>query len=173
MRHYDTQTQLAYGNIDMHELGRDLGPLFTMLTKWPVSVAGDVYKKVALEGRKGAGDAFKKYMAPLGVAIALDSMRGDEGEALIGSRGFTGWMPVNSIMGNPLNLFAPVPALTGGIEFGTDLVEHGIKELKGSATDSDRRGLTKKSEKVLRQYAPVAGSLLNLDKRIERFTDDK
>jgi len=176
MRHYDVQTQLAYGNIDMHELGRDLGPLFTMLTKWPVSIAGDVYKKVKLENGKGVGKALKKYMAPLVIAAGADAMidyeDNDVAKELIGPKGFASWMPANSVLGNPIEMYLPVPAISG-IETGQSLIKHGIKEVQGDATRRDREKIGKGLKRSAEQYIPVVGGAMRFIDRINNATGNK
>ena len=177
MRHYDVQTQLAYGKVDMHELGRDLGPLFTMLTKWPITAYGDVYKKIKLEKGKGMGKAAKKYLAVWGTLMMADYITGDAQEdsplmrTMIGTRGFSAWAPANSMVGNPLQLFLPVPVISGVTEMGASVAETAVKAARGKLTDRDVKKLGKTVRRGVEQYIPVAGSASRLIDRVEKLNE--
>ncbi len=103
-----SKTQLIYNRTSMNQFGRTMGPLFSMLTKWPVSRFSDMYD---ITQRYGAGDAAKvlgeKYLFSLigtGVAASLldntilpsDSPRS---VALTGRKGVSAWSPGLSALG--------------------------------------------------------------------------
>lgn len=176
MRHYDVQTQLAYGKMDMNELGRDLGPLFTMLTKWPVSISGDVYKKIKLGGSKGLSDSAKKYMYPLIAGLAIDNIADSEDpkyKGLVGGRGVAGWMPINSILGNDVNDWMPIPTIGGAVRMGNVGIDYLMNQAKGgrAAEKADER-LDKATNNAAKQFLPVAGSVMTTLDRLERLNKD-
>lgn len=63
-------TQFNYNRVSMSEFGRAMGPIFSMFSKWPTSIAGELggYLDARAIGRPMQGDTGRvlwKYMAPL------------------------------------------------------------------------------------------------------------
>jgi hypothetical protein len=122
------RTLFNYDRISMSEFGRSMGPLFSVFSKWPTTIAADVIDKLEEKGvMKGGRDVLIKYMAPLAFLTMMDKMadgldvspeKSDLAYRLIGKEGFSGMAPINSI--NPLlegTMVKPpvVEALAGGI----------------------------------------------------------
>ena len=157
------QTQLAYGKVGSNELGRRLGPGLSMLSKWPVAVTSDVYKKAS---DKEFGKLLTKYVGP---AVALAGMQGliedrngrmsERQKAFIGGPGLSAWAPITSVFSAPevtsfVNLSTPM-------DFASQMYSYGSKEIGGSANARDRRRAKRAAKRMLIQYTPVAGGMLN------------
>lgn len=104
-KHLNAATQFNYNRLSLSEFGREMGPLFSMFTKWPSSIAGDIY---ATYKTKGAGEAsakvaYKHLMPLVGLGMMQRAVFGDAEEmsdrekSLIGSRGLIDMAPVISI----------------------------------------------------------------------------
>jgi len=175
MKHYDMTTQLSYGKMDMNEVGRDLGPLFTMLTKWPVSVTGDIYKKLKIDGMKGLSDSTKKYVYPLIAAMMIDSIVDENNSAhraLVGGSGFAGWLPVQSAIGNEVSDFVPIPTILGAMRFGTGAMDFATGMARGgehAEYAADQAG--KELRRTGQQYLPVIGSAWKTIDEFEKIRD--
>jgi len=122
------RTLFNYDRISMSEFGRSMGPLFSVFSKWPSTIAADVMDKFDEKGiKKGGKEVFVKYMAPLAFLYMMDKMadgldvspeKSDLAYRLIGKEGFTAMAPINSI--NPLlegTMVKPpvIEAMAGGI----------------------------------------------------------
>lgn len=95
-----SNTQFNYDRANMSEFGRVMGKMFSVFTKWPTAVAGDVYKKV----QTGQIDnALIKYLGPLLTFYMADSMTPEKVkkqgryQKLVGPGGFTSWAPALSV----------------------------------------------------------------------------
>jgi hypothetical protein len=73
-RYLVAKTQYHYGREQQSEFGREMGRMFTMFTKWPLMVAGDI-KEMAKGKQKFR--ALKKYLAPMAVMMAADEFMFD------------------------------------------------------------------------------------------------
>ncbi len=154
--YYVSMTQLIYGKVGMHELGRDIGPAMAMMSKWPVAVGSDMYYKMQ---NKQWDRIFSKYFAPLGAASVLsmmmlpkDSVRG---RTLVGAEGFQDYLPVNSIFSFqnvviPVNVSSPMAGLYQGVKAGG-------AAFRGDWDAYDTRSLKASARKNVQQYVPVVG----------------
>lgn len=96
-----------YTRQSMSNFGRAFGPMFSMFTKWPSSVAGEILEQYAANGMKGAAlETTRRYLAPwvaLGVAGGLMQRAAEEEgwepqlRAMTGAKGVGGWAPVTSL----------------------------------------------------------------------------
>lgn len=177
MKHYDTQTQLAYGDVDMHELGREMGPVFTMLTKWPITVAGDINKKLQLHGRdEGSKKIIYKYMLPWMALAAMDQPLDKdtpEYRALIGPSGLAGGAPILSPLGNPMQMLMPVPAIAGASDLVTSGVQAAQDALSGRNTRRSSKKFKKAADAASKQFVPIYGPLKVFSDRIDKIKGDK
>jgi hypothetical protein len=107
-KQFDSMTQFDYNRLSMSELGRTLGPLFSVFSKWPTSIAGDVIQQLREKGAIGGGsDLIQRRLLPViglgGIQAALfdspfsSEEMSDREKKLIGSRGFIGWSPISSL----------------------------------------------------------------------------
>jgi len=108
------RTQFNYNRTAMSQFGREMGPLFSVFSKWPTSIAGDVTDKV----RQGRGmEVAIKYGAPLLLAGMADYLleagdaTNDYTDKIIGKTGFRGWMPAGSFEAILMGDLAKPPAL--------------------------------------------------------------
>ena len=156
--HYVTTTQLAYGKVGMHELGRDVGPLLTMLTKWPVAISSDVYYKLQ---KKQYGRLAAKYFAPLmamnlASAAILDT-NDKRVRKYIGADGFGGWLPIHSVWSLP-NVATPV-ALSSAAEGGYKIGRFASKAMMGEYDRYSEKELKAASKRMVQQFVPVFGGI--------------
>jgi hypothetical protein len=127
--HLMATTQFNYNRASMSEYGRSMGSMFSMFSKWPTAISGEIYDNMSvaklnrLKGRskldEGHAKYLRKYLGPLiGLQIADYAMdRGtpyewmDEAldvdkesqprlEAAIGKK-FTGYSPLSSVPAGP------------------------------------------------------------------------
>lgn len=100
-------TQFNYDRISMNEYGRFMGGMFSMFTKWPASIGGEIAYRARKEGWRGIGPKdramFMKYYGPL-VAFGMMSgtlkmMEADGAfkRKVLGAD-MSGWAPVMSLM---------------------------------------------------------------------------
>lgn len=69
------RTQFNYNRVTMNEFGRSMGPLFSTFTKWPASVAGDLYTTYLRKGTVGgSAEVMRRYIAPMLVAAAVSNL---------------------------------------------------------------------------------------------------
>lgn len=103
------KTVFNYDRISMSEFGRTMGPIFSVFTKWPTSIAGDVLHSYLRSDAKGKATAklLVKYLGPLVTLATLDSMlngmveSSDQAkstkEALLGKSGLSSAAPIGSL----------------------------------------------------------------------------
>jgi len=182
--HYIAGTQFIYGTAGKFELGRDLGPMFSMLTKWPVAVSSDVYYKMTKDGWDGAGgsavEVGRKYFAPLVVAsIMTKALLADDTEnkgpiekVFIGKKGFQGVLPVHSVFSSPtvfmpVNLESPMGLAQKAVDAGTDAIS-------GRLGPRKQRALKRAGTRAVQQYVPVTGGLWKAyDRNVAPFMEEK
>jgi hypothetical protein len=107
---------LNYDKAQAAFFARNLGTLFSMFSKWPSHVAGEIAYKMRNRGAAEAAlDAVGKYLAPavvLGaVGLPMKEMLGEARyNAIIGKSGMVGWAPGGSILGIASGeQFTPLP----------------------------------------------------------------
>lgn len=165
---YLVQTQLAYGKVGGHELGRTLGPGLTMLAKWPVAITSDILDKTK---KKEFGRLAAKYLGPAVGASLLQqatfgptSQMSDRQKQMIGTGGLPAMIPVTSALGFA-DIFVPVNVQTP-LQMGSNAFNHVIKELEGSATDRDRERIQRRARTFAEQYTPVLGSMSRIHEQV-------
>jgi hypothetical protein len=68
-------TQFRYNGTALSQFGRDAGPIFSVFTKWPLAVAGDIVNRVQTKGAgEGAKQVLTKYFGPLVGLMTMDSL---------------------------------------------------------------------------------------------------
>lgn len=102
-----SKTILNYTRQSMSNFGRFMGPMFSMFTKWPTTIAGEVVEQYATQGLTAASaEVGRRFLVPwvtlAGLGAALKYAAEQEGQeqrlrALEGSRGIQGWAPVTSL----------------------------------------------------------------------------
>lgn len=174
------KTQLNYSKDDMYEFGREMGPLFSMLSKWPTAVAGDVAARVMMQGKAGALGAAQKYLFPLALAhvakgvvdMAVDPKSAQYRE-IFGYGGLPSWLPGPSA-GGITDAFLPIPVVSA-LEQTGGLIGLTGKALEGGWEDRDTAALKSTIQRTTEQFVPVAGGVLRSKRHMEGLlgTTDK
>lgn len=79
-----SSTQFNYNRISMSEYGRTMGGLFSMFSKWPTTILGDIRSGVQrgksgdLEASMAATKGFQRYVAPYIAVKLIGAMTDDE-----------------------------------------------------------------------------------------------
>ena len=104
--HFLASTQFNYNRVALSEFGRWAGPIFSMFTKWPTSIAGDMVAKVRRDGAVSGGKQIAmKYGTPWAALAMADAMleKDERGRIkdprtreLVGSQGLKSWAPVGA-----------------------------------------------------------------------------
>lgn len=103
------QAKLAqhYNRLTMSEMGKTLGPMFSMFSKWPTSQAGRVYQSTRrAHPLTSSREVVKQFLMPLGILLAadaaLESQLGDRGQvrkdSLLGKKGLAGISAADSVI---------------------------------------------------------------------------
>lgn len=112
-RHMVSSSAFNYNRMSMSQLGRDLGPIFSVFTKWPTAIGGGMLEKLRTEGAiKGSMKLTAQYLMPLAaMGMMQRALLGptedmtDREKTIIGSRGLVEWAPAAAV----------APLLNGGI----------------------------------------------------------
>ena len=135
-----SSTQFNYNRISMSEYGRTMGGLFSMFSKWPTTILGDVRSGIQrgksgdLEASMAATRGFQRYVAPYIAVKTIGAMTNEEEQhpALKALTPKVSWTPGSSLKSftDPAS-FATPPAfdiagelVRGAASFG-DAVEKG------------------------------------------------
>lgn len=152
-----SRTLFNYDRVSMNEFGRSMGPLFSVFSKWPSTIAGDIIDRFEEKGAmKGGGEVLVRYGGPLAFLMMLDQMvdtldvspeKSDVAYRLIGQSGFKGMAPLNSV----------VPLLEGRIIKPPviDAMAGGIMAL----VDADPEALWKWANRTGQTFIPGSGFL--------------
>lgn len=103
--HLMATTMFHYTRSNMSQFGRSMGPIFSVFSKWPTAVAGDILTKYRSQPAGQATMALaQKYLAPmilLGTAqnILLGNPKemSDSQKLVVGSQGLLDWAPAMSL----------------------------------------------------------------------------
>lgn len=169
------KTQLNYAKDDMYEFGREMGPLFAMLSKWPTAVTSDIATKIMKDGRAGATRASLKYLAPwvlvamvqngLDKAVPADSVQSRE---MFGYGGLNSFLPASSVFGIT-DALIPIP-IQSSLETSQGLLEVGTKGLTGRWDQKDTRKLGSVLTQTAEQFGPVVGGVMKTKRHLENIT---
>ncbi len=167
-----TKTQLSYSKDDMYEFGREMGPMFAMLSKWPTSVTSDIATKIMKDGKAGAARAASKYLAPFALFSLAQNFADKEvdpktarSRAMFGYGGLNTWTPMSSVFGIT-DAFLPIPAASL-LEQGQNITGLAGEALGGRWDDRDSKMLLKNIERLGTQFLPVGGSVIKTKKTLE------
>lgn len=155
----NSTTQFSYSKVAMSEYGRFMGSVFSMFTKWPLSVTSNVVsthqaalrrESSAVRGHvTGFADNVQKYFGPLVGLGLLDKILlggkenySDQNKALLGSQGLWQWAPGASAIDFVTGKTFKVPAVDMLATLG-DLVYN-----------NRNGGINNAMEKSFRSYTP-------------------
>jgi len=169
------KTQLSYAKDDMYEFGREMGPLFAMLSKWPTSITSDVAVKIMKDGRAGATRAAMKYLPLLALANVLQGgldrsfdPKSAQSKEMFGYGGLRSWMPGNSISGIT-DAFIPIHLQTA-LESSQELLNLGGDAASGRWDKSSARQLQKVLKDNAMRFTPVVGNVMKTKERAEKLS---
>ena len=101
------KTMMHESSVHMSEIGRSFGPIAGAFSAWPSTVAADVIQDMLSKPKmQAATSLFRKYVAPLGVAMTIDHILDESGmgpkdqplaKTLIGTKGVTSIAPITSV----------------------------------------------------------------------------
>lgn len=144
-----SKTILNYTRQSMSNFGRIMGPMFSMFTKWPSSVTGEVVEQYAVNGfNRGTLELGKRYFAPLAVLVGataiIDEVAPDSAikDKLFGKAGMTSWAPVTSLN-----------AIVGG-EFLKSPAADIVTSLGQVVTNPDASGLVRAANDAAMTFVP-------------------
>lgn len=98
------KTSLNYNRQTLNQFGRAAGPIFSVFTKWPAAIAGEIVTEWSTRGSKGraAYTLVKKFAGPLAAMSAIDvMMSGSEdtqqvADAIFSKAGLRAKAPISS-----------------------------------------------------------------------------
>ena len=106
-QHLISTTQFQYNRFSMSEMGRAMGPLFSIFSKWPSEVAGDILGTLRGEGRLLPDKSVRllqKYLMPVAALGGMQSLllgppeeMSDRDKMLYGSKGLVDWAPLPAV----------------------------------------------------------------------------
>ena len=74
LRHLTAKTALTYDKVAASKFARHMGPMFSVFTKWPTSIAGDIVSRYRTEGiPKASLDLIGRYITPLFYMATLET----------------------------------------------------------------------------------------------------
>ncbi len=109
------KTVFDYNRISMAEYGRTMGPLFSMFTKWPTEIVGDV---INLTSNKQYAKLASKYLGPFAVLSTLDLVtqeyedKPELEKMIVGRSGYSNMAPLMSVKNVAEGQVFEQPALT-------------------------------------------------------------
>lgn len=141
------KTQFNYDPIALSEFGRSMGWMFSMFTKWPLSIASDMTRKIKDFGSAGGFKVGTQYTAPLVAAWAADQMFKEQLKdpksrmRLLVGQSFVDALPIQSVTSfkDPVRSSVMI-----------DLANKGIQ----SVASRDPKELSKFAERMFRQHTP-------------------
>jgi hypothetical protein len=164
------KTQFLYSTAGKAEFLRSAGPMFAMFTKWPASIASDIFLKA--ENRQYAKIA-AKYITPYLVFQALNDALLDQdprtgytkegiGKFVFGPRGLVAAQPVGAAMGLPK------------MEIGPPLVQSTV----GTAAEVLNKPITEDAiwealQSTLKVIVPGAGAGIAIKKLYKAIEEEK
>lgn len=157
-RYLVDKTQFSYDRITMNKLGREVGGIFAMFSKWPSAIAGDIYVTLSRQDLT-ALDKFKrtgiKYLSPLAfmtTAGVIASRAYEDPDKF----NFISAAPIASIAGLVSGQFASPPAVDYLSALGKAAYNIPNDALRGKST---KRELKKLGDKVIFPLIPGMSGL--------------
>lgn len=160
------KTMFNYNKLNMSEYGRTMGPFFSVFSKWPSAIAGDIVNTMGEKGAlHGTIDNARRYLAPILAANMVESFTDFDksdprNKALFGSEGLSSAAPgraLTSIVGG--DIFTP-PGLDIAKKFATGVLT------------ADPYAVWSAGNDAVAAYAPGAFVLRMLGTDIPRFQGD-
>ena len=170
----ETKTQLSYAKDDMYEYGREMGPMFSMLSKWPTSVTSDIATKLRKDVKGGAARSVMKYLGPLALVNVLQGGLDEtldpesaQAQEMFGYGGLKSWLPQSAATG-VMDAIVPIHA-TGALKSGQDLIGLGSDYMSGRWDKQSTRQLQKIMKKNAESFVPVAGGIMKAKERYDKL----
>lgn len=156
-------TAFNYNRSSMFELGRDLGPLLTMFTKWPTTILGEALYELRSKGLvKGTSRAAQRLLPTLMLFGGLDYVlfnlyhldESDRAKKFLGKSGLHSAAPVSSIS-----------AFTKGDIFTPPAVDALMKGIIIPLSSGDLPKIERGVDSILYNFVPGTGA-------VKLLTDD-
>jgi len=113
------KTLFNYNRQTLSAFGRFMGPMLSVFTKWPSSIAGDIYRTFLNKGLKGGSkDVGVRYLGPLATAVMVQQMLpenitdSERFRAVFGREGLASSSPVLTVKQIAEGQFFAPPAVT-------------------------------------------------------------
>jgi len=162
------KTIFNYSRSSMSAFGRYMGPIFSVFSKWPTAIAGDIVDTLQRQGwADGALDVGARYMAPLAALLAVENIFFSEEKenpiykTLVGSKGLPGWAPIGAIA-----------SVLDGSLMQPPLVSVFAEGLS-SAAKGDPEGFVKWADNAVRTYGPGMGLLRFLTTDLQALSGER
>lgn len=178
------KTLFNYNRITMSEFGRSMGPLFSMFSKWPTTVAGellDVYQSRGVG--KGSAEVARRYLFPIAIASGLgyllfpEEMPRDSQKAMPAPKVSTGEQlffgkPKSALIRGPATgtPLGSVEGIVSGRAFSPPIVTF-VRDPVVALLTADPDKLGKWAADSARTLVPGAGILRFMEKDLPAITD--
>lgn len=167
------KTQLTYGTVGMAQVGRFLGPIFSMFTTWPTNIASEIVYEYARGGvTKGSVRAMKKLIAP---AIATFAVK--KGIEEVAGEKVEDSPRLKQIYSDPSPLYAAFDVVNFANPPALELPARAAAaayELATGNPDRAEKAAGKAIEKAARAHIPVISTMWNsFDRYYELISDEK
>lgn len=166
-----SKTMFDYGSHAMSEYGRAMGRYFSMFTKWPTMIFGDIGEALGQMGRTGSlKESAKigtdriliKYFTPLAALMALDrwmdSTSDDPRRRLLVGQNWASWAAADA-----MGVSVP-PSIKIATDAGKSFIE---------ALDGDFAGAAEKFGRTLLSVTPGYGVLRTATRGYEAYTGEE
>ncbi len=148
----NSNNMFNYDRINMSAFGRYMGPMFSVFSKWPTSIAGRVMSDMERRGAvKGLVRNAQTLLAPFAALAIVDQLTKPDEESdlynrMIGRRGLKAWTAMDSLF----------PLFEEGI--GQTPAGQTFESLVQSATREDKK-MRQAVQDALNTYMPGSGLL--------------
>lgn len=181
-RFINSNNMFNYNKINMSQYGRYMGPLFSVFSKWPTSIAGRIWSDVERKGIETGGEnVFRTLMAPYLLLAATDYVTSEAREdsprarRVVGANGLRSWTPFDAA-----TPFATGEGIGASPAFQTvGEVGTGIARAAGEMTYGDRdtekatEHLMRGFGSALRTYLPGAGAYRIMKDEVPKVVFDR
>ena len=158
-------TQFHYNKATMSEVGRSLGPIFSIFSTWPTMIAGDMLTELETRGvLRGTIKNLARWAGPLTIYMGVNMLLAEQGlsedprvQAALGKGGVTSWAP-GAAAGDLGGIASPLLAdlaIPYGVALGNFLASGNYMDPEEYEALADR--MAKASGRVAWTLLPAAG----------------
>lgn len=166
------KTQLTYGTVGMNQIGRFLGPLFSMFTTWPSNISSELIYEYSRSGIDAAAiRAGRKFIGPA-IATALALKAAEEGLEF----DLEDSPRAKQLYSDPSPLWAAFDVVNfkspPGLEIPARAAAAAMELAKGD-TDAAWSKAKKTTEKLFRSHVPLISTMWNTFDRSYELVNDE